>query len=142
MADTNPFANMGLGMMGNDASYAKQGMSGGDSSKSTALSKIVGKGFDWLGDQFSNQKPPEGSAPAPAFNSSNMTVMKPVVPANYGYSNGFPTQQPSAPVAPESQVTGVNVNAPTDALPTDNSQFTVGGYRKFLRPQGFGTVTQ
>jgi len=28
MADTNPFANMGLGMMGADSSYAKQGMSG------------------------------------------------------------------------------------------------------------------
>jgi len=138
MADSHPFANAGLGMFGGpERQYAQQGMSGGDG-KPGALGKLLGKGLDWLADQMSNQIPPQGSVPAPE-NTNNVVAPQPIPPVNYGFSESLNMPQANAPVVPYSQTTPLSTETTN---PTENNQFTVGGYRKFLRPQGFGTPQQ
>ena len=135
----NPFAHLGQGMLGSDVGFAQKAMKGSGSSGQTGpLSKLIGKGLDWLADEISGKKPPEGAVPSPEQVNPVMSP-QPVPPVNYGFSGSLNMPQASAPVAPYSQVEPVNAET---TAPTDNSQFTVGGYRKFLRPQGFGTPQQ
>jgi hypothetical protein len=136
MADNNPFAHLGQGMLGSDVGFAQKAMKG--SSSSGPLSKLIGKGIDWLADEISGKKQPEGAVPSPDQINPVMAP-QPVPPVNYGFSGSLNMSQANAPVAPYSQVEPVNAET---AAPTDNSQLTVGGYRKFLRPQGFGTPQQ
>jgi len=133
MAD-HPFSNAGLGMFGTaEKQFAQAGMQGGKGDG--ALSKLIGKGIDWLGDQLSEKKSPEGSVPSPEEVNPVMAP-KPIAPVSYGFNGSLNMPQSNTAVVPYSQVEPM---AAQGATPTDNSQFTVGGYRKFLRPQGFGT---
>jgi hypothetical protein len=137
MADSHPFANAGLGMFGGaEKQYSQQAMSA--DGKSGPLSKLLGEGLDWLADQMSNKTPPQGSVPVPQ-NSNNVVSPQPIPPVNYGFSGSLNMPQANAPVVPYSQATPLSTETTT---PTENNQFTVGGYRKFLRPQGFGTPQQ
>jgi hypothetical protein len=135
MAKDNPFEYAGLGMMGSDASYAKAGMSG-----KGPLNTLIGKGFDWLGDQFSSKPAPEGAVPNPYPANAPVVAPQPMASVNYGFNGSLNMPTLNSPVAPYSQVAPVTAGATTTN--TDNSQFTAGGYRKFLRPQGFGTTAQ
>lgn len=136
MASDNPFAGLGLGMMGSDASYAKAAMQG--DGKKGPLSILLGQGLDWLGDQFSDKKTPQGAVPSPAPTPS-AAATQPVPPVNYGFNGGLNMPQANAPVVPYAQTAPVTLE---ENKPTDGTQLTVGGYRKFLRPQGFGVTQQ
>jgi hypothetical protein len=145
--------NVGMGMMGQDVAFAQKAMQGDEKSKA-ALRMMLGGGLDSLADMISGQSPdvskgisslsgyvtgksPEGSAPSPAFDSSKMDVMKPVVPADYSLSG----TQPQAPAQP--QVAGaVMPIQQLNTATTDQTQPAVGSYRKFLRFQDFGSTQQ
>ena len=100
MADTNPFANMGLGMMGGDSAFAKNYISGGDTKKgeSTILGGAVAKLLDVSGiKDFLNEK-----------TASDTAVPSAAVPPSINY--GF---QPVAPISQQ----GINPNAMPMAVP-------------------------
>jgi len=123
--------NVGMGMMGQDASFAKQAMQG--NGKKGPLEMLLGEGLMSLADMFSS-KSSEGSAPSPAPSSSNVGVMPPV---DYSVNS----VQPPAPAQP--QVAGaVMPIQQLNTTTTDQTQPTVGGYRKFLRFQDFGSTQQ
>lgn len=128
--------NVGMGMMGADASFAKSAMMGDEKSKA-ALRMMLGGGLDSLADMFSG-KSPEGSVPSPtsspAPSSSSVGVMPPVDNS----VNSVPTQAPAQPQVAGAVMPIQQLNAPT----TDQTQPTVGNYRKFLRFQDFGSTPQ
>lgn len=145
--------NVGMGMMGQDAAFAQKAMQGDEKSKA-ALRMMLGGGLNSLADMFSSQSPeiskgisslsgyvsgktPEGSAPSPAFDSSKMDVMKPVVPADYSL-NGTQPQNAAQPQVAGAVMPIQQLSAPT----TNQTQPTVGSYRKFLRFQDFGSTPQ
>ena len=98
MADTNPFANMGLGMMGNDASYAKQGMSGGKDDGGEFLGGVL----SFLGVGQDTQEKIKNFKTNPFAAMGSKTT-----PDMYGVSSNamgpaMPPQQSNAPIVPNS----------------------------------------
>ena len=135
MAD-NPFSGLGLGMLGQDVGLARQ-MSTPDSfqekmAKAAAggaspLAILANKAFESIANAF-----PDASKAVSGIQGAVMPTGQvspsPVAPAT-----------PSGPVAPVLPAVGT-APAATDATTSD--QYSIGGYRKFLRPQGFGITPQ
>jgi hypothetical protein len=139
MAESHPFSNAGLGMFGGDTAIAKQ-MSAPESFQekvakaaaygSSPLAILANKALESLASAFPDaSKQIGGIQGAMLPPAQGTTPVAPVAPA-----------APAAAVAPNVGVPPL----PTDATaPTDTtSQYSIGGYRKFLRPGGFGTTTQ
>lgn len=138
MASDNPFANLGLGMMGGDVGYARQMSTPEGNSK--IIQKLLGSGLDWLSDQFTNSSKPDGSVPPSSPVENTVVAPKPMAPVDYGFSGSFKMPSANTPVVPYSQVAPVTAEPSTTA--TQNNLPTIGGYRKFLRPQGFGNTAE
>jgi hypothetical protein len=124
MASDNPFANLGLGMMGSESSYARQGMSASDGSTGAILlNALFGtdlpttqKGLKEYKSGMVTGVPPAGAAPAGAAPVGAVAPAAPVEQSQAVAPIPPITPSPTQPLQQQDQTT-----APT-----------VGVFRKFL----------
>lgn len=136
MAESHPFSNAGLGMFGGDTAIARQ-MSAPES-----FQEKVAKAAAY------------GSSPLAILANKALESLAGAFPSTSGaVSSVQGAVMPTAPASPVPPVTAATPVAPAVGVPplpsetttttTDpNSQYSIGGYRKFLRPGGFGATTQ